>query len=70
MSTVSASCRSVRILVVEDEESLTTLLRYNLEAVGYAVETVARGDEAELRIAGDLERAGDLAKNTAKRSLP
>ena len=40
-----------RILIVEDEESLTTLLRYNLEAVGYAVETVARGDEAELRIA-------------------
>ena len=36
-----------RILVVEDEEALTTLLRYNLDAEGYEVETVARGDEAE-----------------------
>src|SRR5829696_1819423 len=42
---------AARILIVEDEESLTTLLRYNLEAAGYAVETAARGDEAELRIA-------------------
>src|SRR5215211_1370033 len=42
---------AARILIVEDEESLTTLLRYNLEKAGYAVETVARGDEAELRIA-------------------
>jgi two-component system, OmpR family, phosphate regulon response regulator PhoB len=40
-----------RILIVEDEESLATLLRYNLEAAGYAVEAVARGDEAELRLA-------------------
>ena len=32
-----------RILIVEDEEPLTLLLRYNLEAEGYAVETVARG---------------------------
>ena len=39
-----------RILIVEDEESLTLLLRYNLEAAGYAVESVARGDEAELRL--------------------
>jgi two-component system phosphate regulon response regulator PhoB len=42
-----------RILVVEDEESLVTLLRYNLESAGYAVESVARGDEAELPIAED-----------------
>jgi len=34
-----------RILVVEDEEALTTLLRYNLEAEGNDVETVARGDD-------------------------
>ena len=27
---------SARILVVEDEEALTTLLRYNLDAEGYA----------------------------------
>ncbi len=33
---------SARILVVEDEEALTTLLRYNLETEGYEVEAVAR----------------------------
>lgn len=38
------------VLVVEDEEPLALLLRYNLEAEGFAVETVARGDEAELRL--------------------
>jgi two-component system, OmpR family, phosphate regulon response regulator PhoB len=36
------------ILIVEDEEALALLLRYNLEAEGYEVETVARGDEADL----------------------
>ena len=40
-----------RILVVEDEEALSMLLAYNLEAEGYIVERVARGDEAELRLA-------------------
>jgi two-component system, OmpR family, phosphate regulon response regulator PhoB len=40
----------MRILVVEDEEPLTLLLRYNLEAEGYQVESVARGDEAEIRL--------------------
>jgi two-component system phosphate regulon response regulator PhoB len=39
-----------RILIVEDEEALTLLLRYNLEAEGYAVETAARGDEADARL--------------------
>jgi two-component system phosphate regulon response regulator PhoB len=39
-----------RILVVEDEEALATLLRYNLDAEGYDVETVARGDDAETRL--------------------
>ena len=33
---------TARILIVEDEEPLTLLLRYNLEAEGYAVETVPR----------------------------
>jgi two-component system, OmpR family, phosphate regulon response regulator PhoB len=37
-----------RILIVEDEEPLTLLLRYNLEAEGYEIESVARGDDAEL----------------------
>ena len=39
-----------RILIIEDEEPLTLLLRYNLEAEGYTVDTVARGDEAEVRL--------------------
>ena len=39
-----------RVMIVEDEEPLTTLLRYNLEAEGYAVQTVFRGDEAEIRL--------------------
>jgi two-component system phosphate regulon response regulator PhoB len=46
-----------RILVVEDEEALTTLLRYNLDAEGYDVETVMRGDDADLRL---KERIPDL----------
>jgi two-component system phosphate regulon response regulator PhoB len=46
-----------RILVVEDESDLALLLAYNLEAEGYLVERVERGDEAELRLA---ENAPDL----------
>src|SRR5687767_10097190 len=42
---------TARILIVEDEDSLATLLRYNLKTAGYAVETVTCGDDAELRIA-------------------
>lgn len=38
------------ILVVEDEESLALLLRYNLESEGYHVEVSDRGDEAELKL--------------------
>ena len=41
---------SARILIVEDEESLTTLLRYNLEAEGFEVDSAVRGDEADLRL--------------------
>jgi two-component system phosphate regulon response regulator PhoB len=44
-------------MIVEDEESLTLLLRYNLEAEGYEVEAIDRGDEAEVRL---RERAPDL----------
>jgi two-component system phosphate regulon response regulator PhoB len=39
-----------RVMIVEDEEPLTLLLRYNLEAEGYTVDSVARGDEAETRL--------------------
>jgi two-component system phosphate regulon response regulator PhoB len=41
---------SARILIVEDEEPLTLLLRYNLEAEGYEVDAVARGDEAQTKL--------------------
>src|SRR2546427_5950325 len=41
---------SARILIVEDEEPLALLLRYNLEAAGYTVDSAARGDEAELKL--------------------
>ena len=41
---------SPRITVVEDEEALGVLLRYNLESQGYEVDIVTRGDEAEIRL--------------------
>ncbi|SEP63502.1 two-component system, OmpR family, phosphate regulon response regulator PhoB [Faunimonas pinastri] len=37
-------------MVVEDEETLGMLLGYNLEAEGFEMEIVTRGDEAELRL--------------------
>ncbi|HWJ74753.1 two-component system, OmpR family, phosphate regulon response regulator PhoB [Kaistia soli DSM 19436] len=46
-----------RVMIVEDEEALGLLLRYNLEAEGYAVEVVPRGDDAETRL---KETAPDL----------
>src|SRR5271156_4476871 len=46
-----------RILVVEDEIDVALLISYNLEAEGYVVESIARGDEAELLLA---ENAPDL----------
>jgi two-component system phosphate regulon response regulator PhoB len=49
---------TARILIVEDEEPLTLLLRYNLEAEGYAVDSSVRGDEADLKL---KEHAPDLA---------
>ena len=48
---------SARILIVEDEEALSLLLRYNLEAEGYDVDTVARGDDADVQL---RERVPDL----------
>ncbi len=46
-----------RILIVEDEEPLSLLLRYNLEAEGYAVDVASRGDEADTLL---REQAPDL----------
>ena len=47
----AAQTRPPRVLIVEDEQALALLLAYNLEAEGYIVERVERGDEAEVRIA-------------------
>ncbi|MCC5977287.1 MAG: phosphate regulon transcriptional regulator PhoB [Salinarimonas sp.] len=47
-----------KVLVVEDEEALTLLLRYNLEAEGYEVDCVMRGDDAEVRL---KEQVPDIA---------
>ena len=52
-----AGASAVRVLIVEDEADLALLIGYNLEAEGYVVESVARGDEAELKLA---ENAPDL----------
>ncbi|MQT13039.1 phosphate regulon transcriptional regulator PhoB [Segnochrobactrum spirostomi] len=38
------------VLIVEDEEPLSLLLRYNLEAEGFSVDSCIRGDEAEVRL--------------------
>src|ERR1700693_5220079 len=40
-----------RVLIVEDEAPLVTMLRYNLEREGFAVDSAADGEEALLRIA-------------------
>src|SRR6202162_3671160 len=45
-----STAMAARILIVEDEEPLTLLLRYNLEAEGYEVEVAVRGDDAEIRL--------------------
>ncbi|HTS40836.1 MAG TPA: phosphate regulon transcriptional regulator PhoB [Xanthobacteraceae bacterium] len=49
---------TARILIVEDEEPLTIMLRYNLEREGFTVETSSHGDDADLRI---RESPPDLA---------
>jgi two-component system phosphate regulon response regulator PhoB len=49
---------TARILIIEDEEPLTMLLRYNLEAEGYEVDAAGRGDDGDLRL---KESPPDLA---------
>ncbi|SHL52206.1 phosphate regulon transcriptional regulator PhoB [Roseibium suaedae] len=39
-----------KVLIVEDEEPISLLLKYNLEAEGYKAEVCDRGDEAEVRL--------------------
>jgi two-component system phosphate regulon response regulator PhoB len=48
---------SPRILVVEDEDALSTLLQYNLEKDGYEVALAADGEDALTQVA---EQAPDL----------
>lgn len=48
-----------RVLVVEDEQHLADGLRFNLEAEGYRVSTVADGETA-LRLLIDAERANTV----------
>jgi two-component system phosphate regulon response regulator PhoB len=43
-----------RILIVEDEEPLVKLLRYNLQAEGYVVDSAGNGEEAELKLAEEV----------------
>ena len=43
-----------RILIVEDEQPLVTLLAYNLQSEGFTVESEARGDAAAERLRDDL----------------
>jgi two-component system phosphate regulon response regulator PhoB len=46
----SFAAMAPRVMIAEDEESLSLLLRYNLEAEGYSVDAVTRGDDAEIRL--------------------
>ncbi len=48
---MDAPVMSARVLVVEDEEPLALLLRYNLESEGYDVDVASHGDDAEILIA-------------------
>ena len=74
------------VLVVEDEASLVTMLRYNLEKQGFRVEEAADGQEALTRIAemqpdlvlldwmlpqmSGLEVCRQLRRRSATRDLP
>ncbi len=51
MLEMNAMSPGAKVLVVEDEEPLALLLRYNLEAEGYTGRRRDRGDEAEMAIA-------------------
>ena len=65
---------SARILVVEDEEALTTLLRYNLDAEGYDVETVGARRRRRHQAEGARARPGraglDAAGPVRHRAVP
>jgi len=50
MAQDGAETMSTRILVVEDDGAINLLLRYNLEAEGFAVDVVETGEEAEVAV--------------------
>ena len=74
------------VLIVEDEAPLVTMLRYNLEREGFAVDAAGDGEEALLRIAerkpdavlldwmlplvSGLEVCRQIRRSPATRSLP
>jgi two-component system phosphate regulon response regulator PhoB len=74
------------VLIVEDEAPLVTMLRYNLEREGFAVEAAVDGEEALLRIAerkpdailldwmlplvSGLEVCRQIRRSRATRSVP
>ena len=41
---------TAKILVVEDDDSINMLVRYNLEAAGFVVEVVETGEDAEIAV--------------------
>lgn len=53
-----------KVLVVDDEQAITTLLKYNLEKAGYEVKTVNNGNDA-LRINWQI-RLYNLRSNVAR----
>ncbi len=61
------------ILIVEDEEPLTTLLRYNLRSEGYDVDVGARGEDADTRLKESARPRGarlDAARPLRHRGVP
>ena len=70
----NAMSAGAKVLVVEDEEPLALLLRYNLEAEGYAVDVVAsrrRGRDGHRRRLARPDRARlDAARHVRARAVP
>ncbi len=50
MQNGQGAASAVRILVADDEADIQVLLRYNLEAAGYAVSEASDGEEADLML--------------------
>ena len=51
---------TARILIVEDEEALTLLLRYNLEAEGYQVAATYAGNDEKAKAFTDCREQHDV----------